>query len=159
MASEKVNALIEEIKAMSVLELSELVHEIEDVFGVSAAAAVAAAPAAGAAAAAVEEKTEFDVVTSATRRSTSSRKSAVSPVWAWLRPRRRSRASPPSSRSRSPRMRLRRSSPSWKLPAPPSSSSKLFLPIEHHCRFAHIWQNGSYFLKKLNYFNKTIVYI
>ena len=62
MASEKVNALIEEIKAMSVLELSELVHEIEDVFGVSAAAAVAAAPAAGAAAAAVEEKTEFDVV-------------------------------------------------------------------------------------------------
>ena len=51
MASEKVTAMIEEIKAMSVLELSELVHEIEDVFGVSAAAAVAA-----------EEKTEFDVV-------------------------------------------------------------------------------------------------
>ena len=65
MASEKVTALIEEIKAMSVLELSELVHEIEDVFGVSAAAAVAAAPAAGAAAAAVEEKTEFDVVMTA----------------------------------------------------------------------------------------------
>ena len=58
MASEKVTAMIEEIKAMSVLELSELVHEIEDVFGVSAAAAVAAAPVAGAAAAA-EEKTEF----------------------------------------------------------------------------------------------------
>ena len=58
MASEKVTAMIEEIKAMSVLELSELVHEIEDVFGVSAAAA---APVAGAAAAA-EEKTEFDVV-------------------------------------------------------------------------------------------------
>ena len=57
MASEKVTAMIEEIKAMSVLELSELVHEIEDVFGVSAAAAVAAAPVAGAAAAA-----EFDVV-------------------------------------------------------------------------------------------------
>ena len=52
MASEKVTAMIEEIKAMSVLELSELVHEIEDVFGVSAAAAVAAAPVAGAAAAA-----------------------------------------------------------------------------------------------------------
>ena len=49
MASEKVTAMIEEIKAMSVLELSELVHEIEDVFGVSAAAAVAAAPVAGAA--------------------------------------------------------------------------------------------------------------
>lgn len=64
MASEKVTAMIEEIKAMSVLELSELVHEIEDVFGVSAAAAVAAAPVAGAAAAA-EEKTEFDVVLTA----------------------------------------------------------------------------------------------
>ena len=62
MASEKVTAMIEEIKAMSVLELSELVHEIEDVFGVSAAAAVAAAPVAGAAAAAEEEKTEFDVI-------------------------------------------------------------------------------------------------
>jgi len=67
MASEKVTAMIEEIKAMSVLELSELVHEIEDVFGVSAAAAVAAAPVAaagvaGAPAAAAEEKTEFDVV-------------------------------------------------------------------------------------------------
>lgn len=62
MASEKVNALIEEIKAMSVLELSELVHEIEDVFGVSAAAAVAVAPAEGGAAAATEEKSEYEVV-------------------------------------------------------------------------------------------------
>ena len=61
MASEKVTAMIEEIKALSVLELAELVHEIEDAFGVSAAAAVAAAPAA-AAGPAVEEKTEFDVV-------------------------------------------------------------------------------------------------
>ena len=61
MASEKVTAMIEEIKALSVMELADLVHEIEDVFGVSAAAAaVAAAPVA--AAAAVEEKTEFDVV-------------------------------------------------------------------------------------------------
>ena len=61
MASEKVTALIEEIKVLSVLELAELVHALEEEFGVSAAAAVAA-PAAGAAAAAVEEKTEFDVV-------------------------------------------------------------------------------------------------
>ncbi len=61
MASEKVTALIEEIKVLSVLELAELVHALEDEFGVSAAAAVAA-PAAGAAAAAVEEKTEFDVI-------------------------------------------------------------------------------------------------
>ena len=60
MASEKVTAMIEEIKVLSVAELAELVHAIEDAFGVSAAAAVAAAPAA--AAAVVEEKTEFDVV-------------------------------------------------------------------------------------------------
>ncbi len=59
--SEKVTAMIEEIKALSVLELSELVHALEETFGVSAAA-VAAGPAAGAAAAPVEEKTEFDVV-------------------------------------------------------------------------------------------------
>ncbi len=61
MASEKVTALIEEVKALSVLELAELVHALEDEFGVSAAAAVAA-PAAGGAVAAAEEKTEFDVV-------------------------------------------------------------------------------------------------
>ena len=61
MASEKVAAMIEEVKSMTVLELSELVHELEEVFGVSAAAAAVAAPAAGEAAAA-EEKTEFDVV-------------------------------------------------------------------------------------------------
>ena len=59
MASEKINALIEEVKALTVLELSELVHALEEEFGVSAAAM--AAPAAGAAAP-VEEKTEFDVV-------------------------------------------------------------------------------------------------
>ena len=60
MASEKITALIEEVKALTVLELAELVHALEDEFGVSAAAAaVAAAPVA---AAAVEEKTEFDVV-------------------------------------------------------------------------------------------------
>ena len=59
--SEKVTAMIEEIKALTVLELSELVKALEEEFGVSAAAM--AAPAAGAAAAeAVEEKTEFDVV-------------------------------------------------------------------------------------------------
>ncbi|MCR4593906.1 MAG: 50S ribosomal protein L7/L12 [Clostridiales bacterium] len=61
MASDKITAMIEEIKTLSVLELSELVHAVEEEFGVSAAAAVAvAAPAAGAAAAA-DEKTEFDV--------------------------------------------------------------------------------------------------
>jgi len=65
MASEKVTAMIEEVKALSVLELSELVHALEETFGVSAAAAAVAAPAAGAAAAAEEEKTEFDVMLNA----------------------------------------------------------------------------------------------
>ena len=51
MASEKITALVEEVKGLTVLELSELVHTLEDVFGVSAAAAPAE-----------EEKTEFDVV-------------------------------------------------------------------------------------------------
>ena len=59
--SEKIAALIEEVKGLSVLELAELVHALEDTIGVSAAAAAVAAPAAGAADAA-EEKTEFDVV-------------------------------------------------------------------------------------------------
>lgn len=63
MASDKINAIIEEIKVLSVLELSELVHAVEEEFGVSAAAAVAvAAPADGGATAAEEEKTEFDVI-------------------------------------------------------------------------------------------------
>ena len=61
MASEKINALIEEVKGLTVLELSELVHALEEEFGVSAAA-MAAPAAGGAAAPAVEEKTEFDVV-------------------------------------------------------------------------------------------------
>ena len=60
MASEKITALIEEVKGLTVLELSELVHTLEEVFGVSAAAAAVAAPAA--AAVEVEEKTEFDVI-------------------------------------------------------------------------------------------------
>ena len=62
MASEKITALVEEVKGLTVLELSELVHTLEEVFGVSAAAAAVAAPAAGAAAEAAEEKTEFDVI-------------------------------------------------------------------------------------------------
>ncbi len=60
MASEKTMKFIEDIKALSVLELAELVEAIQEEFGVTAA--VAAAPAAGGAAAAAEEKTEFDVV-------------------------------------------------------------------------------------------------
>ena len=53
MASEKVTAIVEELKGLTVLELSELVHAVEDEFGVSAAAEAGAA---------AEEKTEFDVV-------------------------------------------------------------------------------------------------
>ena len=52
MASEKITALVEEVKTLTVLELAELVHTLEEVFGVSAAAAAEA----------VEEKTEFDVI-------------------------------------------------------------------------------------------------
>ncbi len=62
MAAEKITAIIEELKTLTVLELSELVHAVEEEFGVSAAAAVAvAAPAEGGAA---EEaaKTDYDVV-------------------------------------------------------------------------------------------------
>ena len=51
MASEKITALVEQVKELTVLELAELVHTLEEVFGVSAAAAVE-----------VEEKTEFDVI-------------------------------------------------------------------------------------------------
>ena len=64
MASEKITALIEEVKALTVLELSELVKALEEEFGVSAAA-MAAPAAGGAAAPAAEEKTEFDVVLTA----------------------------------------------------------------------------------------------
>lgn len=64
MASEKVLGLIEEVKNLTVLELSELVKALEEEFGVSASAPMAAAGAAAPAAAAaeVEEKTEFDVI-------------------------------------------------------------------------------------------------
>ena len=62
MASEKITALVEQVKELTVLELSELVHALEETFGVTAAAAAVAAPVAGAAAAEVEEKTEFDVI-------------------------------------------------------------------------------------------------
>ena len=62
MASEKIAAIIEEIKVLTVLELSELVHAVEEEFGVFAAAAVAVAAPADAGAAAAEEKTEFDVI-------------------------------------------------------------------------------------------------
>ena len=64
MASEKINALIEEVKGLTVLELSELVHALEEEFGVSAAA-MAAPAAGGAAAPAAEETTEVDVVLAA----------------------------------------------------------------------------------------------
>ena len=62
MASENVTKLIDEVKALTVLELSELVKALEEEFGVSAAAPVAVAAVGGAAPAAAEEKTEFTVV-------------------------------------------------------------------------------------------------
>ena len=62
MASEKITAIIEELKTLTVLELADLVHAVEDEFGVSAAAAVAVQGPAADAGAAAEEKTEFDVI-------------------------------------------------------------------------------------------------
>ena len=62
MASEKITAIVEEIKALTILELNELVKAVEEEFGVSAAAPVGVVAAAGAAAPAAEEKTEFDVI-------------------------------------------------------------------------------------------------
>ena len=64
MANEKITAIVEEIKSLTILELNELVKAVEEEFGVSAAApvAIAGAAVAGAAAPAAEEKTEFDVV-------------------------------------------------------------------------------------------------
>ncbi len=62
MASEKVTAIVEELKGLTVLELAELVHAVEDEFGVSAAAAVAVAAPADAGAAAAAVQTEFDVI-------------------------------------------------------------------------------------------------
>ncbi len=62
MASEKITAIVEELKTLTVLELSELVKTVEEEFGVSAAAAVAVAAPVDGGAAAAEEKTEFDVV-------------------------------------------------------------------------------------------------
>lgn len=64
MASEKVLNLIEEVKSLTVLELSEVVKALEEEFGVSAAAPAAVAAAAPVAAEAVEEQTEFDVILS-----------------------------------------------------------------------------------------------
>ena len=60
--SEKITNIVEEIKAMSLLEVADLVKAIEEEFGVSAAAVAVAAPAAGGEAAAAAEKSEFDVV-------------------------------------------------------------------------------------------------
>ena len=86
--SEKVTAMIEEIKGLTVLELSELVHALEEEFGVSAAAM--AAPAAGGAAPLPRRRpssTSSSPVSTLLPRSRSSRLSARSLVWAWLRPR------------------------------------------------------------------------
>ena len=60
--SEKITAMIEQVKTLTVLELNDLVKALEEEFGVSAAAMVASGPATGGGAAAAEEKTDFDVV-------------------------------------------------------------------------------------------------
>ena len=103
--SEKITAMIEEIKGLTVLELSELVHALEEEFGVSAAAM--AAPAAGAAAPAAEEKTEFDVILAG----------LSSPL-------------PRPSRKASPRTMPRPSRSSSRKPARRSRSSNFTQPFE-----------------------------
>ena len=62
MATEKITAILDEIKGLTILELAELVKAVEEEFGVSAAPVAAVAVAGGAAAPAAEEKSEFDVV-------------------------------------------------------------------------------------------------
>ena len=119
--------LLEAFGEMTLVELSEFVKAFEEKFDVEAAApvaAVAAAPAAGAAA--EEEKDEFDVILSAVgdKKIQVIKPSALSPTWAWLRPRllvkrRLRRLSWRRPRRKTPR----RPSPSSKKPAPPSSSS------------------------------------
>ena len=114
------------IEEMSVLELSELVKELEEKFGVSAAAPamMMAAPAAGAAAPAAEEKTEFNVVLKETgaRSFRLSRSSARSPDLASRMPRTSSRIPASPSRKAFPRKTPKLSSSSSKAPAPPSCS-------------------------------------
>jgi large subunit ribosomal protein L7/L12 len=103
--SEKVTAMIEEIKGLTVLELSELVHALEEEFGVSAAA-MAAPAAGGAAAAAAEEKTDFDVVLASFDAAAKIKVIKVvreSPAWASPRRRLLSRALPRPSRKASAR--------------------------------------------------------
>jgi len=115
--------VIDFISNMTVLELSELIKELEDKFGVSAAApvAMAAAPAAGGdAGAAAEEKTEFDVIlvtALATRRSGLSKRFAPSPLLVSRKQKIWSKAHPARSRKAFPRMRLPTSRPRSRLPA------------------------------------------
>ena len=118
--------LLEAFGEMTLVELSEFVKAFEEKFDVEAAApvaAVAAAPAAGAAA--EEEKDEFDVILSAVgdKKIQVIKPSALSPTWAWLRPRLSSTALRRLSWRRPRRKTLRRLSPSSKKPALPSSSS------------------------------------
>ena len=130
--SEKITAMIEEIKGLTVLELSELVHALEEEFGVSAAAM--AAPAAGAAAPAAEEKTEFDVILDRLRRRSEDQghqgRPRGHPVWAWPRPRALSSPLPRPSRKASPRTMPRPSRSSSRKPARRSRSSNFTQPFE-----------------------------
>ena len=147
MASEKITAMIEEVKTLTVLELAELVHALEEEFGVSAAAAAVAAPAAGAAAA-EEEKTEFDVVLKAA----GANKIAVIKVVRALtglglrKLRNSSTALRRTSRKASPRTRPRRSLPNSRKLAQRSRSSK-FTCCSSKNRTARV-QSGFFQFKK-----------
>ena len=128
MASEKITAMIDEIKALSVLELKELVDEICETFGVSAVAA--AAPAAGGAAEAVAEKTEFDVVMTsfgAEKIKVIKEIRGITGLLAWQRQRQWSRRFPLLSRKAFPRKTQRLSRLSSRQSAQQSRSSKKLL--------------------------------
>ena len=118
--------LLEAFGEMTLVELSEFVKAFEEKFDVEAAAPAAVAVAApGAAAPAEEEKDEFDVILSAVgdKKIQVIKPSALSPTWAWLRPRLSSTALRRLSWRRPRRKTPRRPRLSWKRLAPPSSSS------------------------------------
>ena len=133
MASEKVTALLEEIKAMSVLELSELVHAVEEEFGVSAAAAVAVAAPATAALPLLKKRpslTSF-LLKSAIRKSRLSRLFVNSPALASAKQKRLLTALPRPSKKLCRKKKLKLQKQSLKKSAQKSNSNKFVCNAKH----------------------------
>ncbi len=153
MASEKVTALLEEIKAMTVLELSELVHAVEEEFGVSAAAAVAVAAPADGGAAAAEEKTEFDVVLAEV--GSEKRLSVKSPVLVSAKQRLSLTALPKPSKRLCPKRKQKLQKQSSKKSAQKSNSNKLVTQKLAPCRLAA----GCFFADCFRCYRKAPYYV